>query len=296
MPRHLHTESNTPRWIALAAVLVVFSALVFGALHFASGTTTPAGTDTSPLPLASSATTAAPGGASATGAPASNTPTAAAVDPKTGRRSTLGGLVPDYTLPPIEDGMVPVITKIPTEQKVVFLTIDDGAVKRESDLALLEKNGIKASLFLAHTFIAGHSDFYQAYLDAGFLIEDHTMTHNLGFINLPYGQVKAEICGMADYEEKYFGRRPVLFRPPGGPYTMAVRRAAAECGMKAIVDWEAKANARSMQYQVGDALRPGEIVLMHFRPEFPADLGAFVKAAKAAGLKPVLLEDYLGVK
>ena len=285
MPRHHRTASDTGRWIALAAVVVVLAALAFGAVRLAAETT-----------KAGTGTTAAAATASATRAPASSAPASAPMDPRTGRASTLGGLVPDYTLPPIEDGMVPVVTRIPTAQKVVFLTIDDGAVKRESDLRLLESHGIKASLFLAHTFIAGHADFYKGYLAAGHLIEDHTMTHDLGFINLPYAQVKAEICGMSDYEEKYFGRRPVLFRPPGGPYTEAVRRAAAECGMKAIVDWEAKANARSMQYQVGDALRPGDIVLMHFRPEFPADLAAFIKAQKAAGLKVVLLEDYLRVK
>ncbi|RAN79528.1 hypothetical protein B5P43_13560 [Bacillus sp. SRB_336] len=304
MPRHMHTHPNTGRWIALSMVVVVLAALAVGVLRFAAGTTTPAGTSATPAPTAAGTapagtaparTTTAAGAAGATQAPASSAPSGAPLDPRTGRHSTLGGLVPDYALPPIEDGMVPVITRIPTQQRVVFLTIDDGAVKRASDLALLERNGVKASLFLAHTFIAGHADFYQSYLDAGYLIEDHTMTHNLGFIKLPYAQVKAEICGMADYEQMYFGRRPVLFRPPGGPYTMAVRRAAAECGMKAIVDWEAKANARSMQYQVGEALRPGDIVLMHFRPEFPADLAAFIKAQKAAGLKVVLLEDYLGV-
>lgn len=66
--------------------------------------------------------------------------------------------------------------------------------------------------------------------------------------------------------------------------------------MKAIIDWEAKANAGGMDYQVGSSLRPGEIVLMHFRPEFPSDFGAFMKAQKAAGLKVVLLEDYLKLK
>ncbi|NVM95437.1 polysaccharide deacetylase family protein [Arthrobacter wenxiniae] len=289
MPHHLRTATNTSRWIVLGAVVAVLAALAVGALRLSAGVTTAPG-------AATAAATAAAAGPGATGVPASSAPAADTVDPRTGRHSTLGTLVPDYTLPPIENGMVPVITSIPTGQKVVFLTIDDGAVKRESDLALLEKNGIKASLFLAHTFIAGHAAFYHAYLNAGYLIEDHTMTHNLGFIGLPYDQVKAEICGMADYEEKYFGRRPVLFRPPGGPYTEAVRRAAAECGMRAIVDWKAKANARSMQYQVGGALRPGDIVLIHFRPEFPADLAAFMKAQKAAGLKVVLLEDYLGVK
>ncbi len=218
---------------------------------------------------------------------------APATNPATGRVDTLDGLVPDYVLPPIENGMVPVLTRVPTEQKVVFLTIDDGAVKRGSDLSLLEKHGIKASLFLAHNFIAGEPDFYRQYIEAGHLVENHTMSHDLGFIQLGYAEQKAEICGMADFAQQHYGRRPVFIRPPGGPYTNATRQAAAECGMKAVVDWEAKANARGMDYQVGAGLRPGDIVLMHFRPEFPDDLAAFIAAKDAAGLKVVLLEDYL---
>ncbi|MGO4383563.1 polysaccharide deacetylase family protein [Specibacter sp. RAF43] len=307
MPRHLHNPAAARRWLAAVIIAVVVAGAVVGGLWWTGsrGTTT-AATDTSALPSApgpSASTSASAGPASPTGQTSSPAPAAAtapattpAPDPKTGRVSTLGGLVPDFALPPIENGLAPVLTRIPTKQKVVFLTIDDGAIKRASDLALLEKNGIKASLFLAHTFIAGHADFYQGYLAAGHLVENHSMTHDLGFIHLGYAQQKAEICQMADFEEAHFGRRPVFFRPPGGPYTDSVRKAVADCGLAAVVDWEAKANAKSMQYQVGQALRPGDIVLMHFRPEFPQDLAAFVKAQKAAGLKVVLLEDYLGVK
>ena len=63
--------------------------------------------------------------------------------------------------------------------------------------------------------------------------------------------------------------------------------------MKAVVLWIAKANGGSMQYQVGNRLRPGDIVLMHFRPEFAQDMQAFVDAEKAAGLHTVLLEDWI---
>lgn len=57
-----------------------------------------------------------------------------------------------------------------------------------------------------------------------------------------------------------------------------------------------EANAGGMDYQVGAVLRPGDIVLMHFRPEFEQDLAAFVTAQKAAGLQVVLLEDYLATR
>ena len=98
---------------------------------------------------------------------------------------------------------------------------------------------------------------------------------------------------MADYEEKTFGRRPVFFRPPGGSYSAVMQKAAYDCGMKAIVTWIAKANGGSMQYQIGSGLRPGDVVLTHFRPEFLKDLKAFVDAENAAGLHTELLEDAL---
>lgn len=294
MPRHLSRPRQDGRRIAylvLAFALVLVAAGTWWVLRDTSGEKVPAAAslvDVSPSPSTTAAGTTAP-----TSAPPSVIPSAQPTNPVTGRVDTLDGLVPDYVLPPIVDGMAPVLTKIPTEQKVVFLTIDDGAVKRDSDLALLERHGIKASIFLAHDIIANDPNFFLKYTAAGHPIENHTMTHNLGFIQLSYEAQKAEICGMADFEEKHYGRRPVFFRPPGGPYTQATQRAVAACGLKAIVDWETKANAGGMDYQVGSGLRPGDIVLMHFRPEFPDDLGAFMKAQKAAGLKVVLLEDYL---
>jgi peptidoglycan/xylan/chitin deacetylase (PgdA/CDA1 family) len=97
----------------------------------------------------------------------------------------------------------------------------------------------------------------------------------------------------ADVQERQFGRRPVFFRPPGGAYNTDTRRAAAVCGMRAVVTWIAKANAGRMEYQLAPRLRPGDIVLMHFRREFAADMSAFLEAVAAAGLRIELLEDWL---
>lgn len=302
MPRHFRRARPRARligFITLALAFVLVATGIWWVASFIGAGPVSTATDalTADPSTTSSSTTAAGDPGQLTQVPASAIPSSPApTNPVTGRVDTLDWLVPDYALPPIENGMVPVLTRVPTEQKVVFLTIDDGAVKRDSDLAMLEQHGIKASLFLAHNFIAGEPQFYEKYTAAGHLIENHSMTHNLGFIQLSYEAQKGEICGMADFEEQHYGRRPVFFRPPGGPYTQATRQAAAECGLKAIVDWEAKANARGMDYQVGAGLRPGDIVLMHFRPEFPEDLAAFVAAQQAAGLKVVLLEDYLATR
>ncbi len=202
-------------------------------------------------------------------------------------------IVPDFALPPVQNGLVPVLTRIPTGQKVVVLTIDDGANKTPQEVQLLRSHGITATLFLAQAFIRDNPDFFKGFVSDGSRVEDHSIGHLLNLASLPYAQQKAEICGMFDYELARYGRRPVFFRPPGGPYNTSMRRAAADCGIKAIIDLEAKANAGRMDYQYGSSLRPGDIVLMHFRPEFAADLNAFLTAQKAAGLQVELLEDYL---
>lgn len=205
-------------------------------------------------------------------------------------------MIPDYTIPAAEEGMAPVIYRIPTDLPIVYLGIDDGAFKSQEVVDLLAANNIKASLFLADSFIASDPDFFKAIISQGSVVENHTLSHNTRMIDESYDFQKSEICGMADKIEEYYGRRPTLFRPPGGTYSDSLRRAASECGMKAVVTWIAKANGGAMQYQVGDRLRPGDIVLMHFRPEFAQDLAAFVSAMEAAGLHTELLESIPGAQ
>jgi peptidoglycan/xylan/chitin deacetylase (PgdA/CDA1 family) len=198
---------------------------------------------------------------------------------------------PDYVLPPIVNGLAPVVTTLPTKKNIVFLGIDDGAYKDQSVVDLLKQNNIKASLFLSKMFIANNPDFFKQIIAQGSFVEDHTLSHDINMVKESYEQQKSEICGMADYDQQHYGRRPILFRPPGGAYSTTMRKAAADCGMRAIVTWIAKANGGSMQYQIGDHLRPGDIVLLHFRPVFKDDLKAFVDAENAANLHTELIED-----
>lgn len=200
----------------------------------------------------------------------------------------------DYVIPPVENGIPPVVTNFKTSDPVVFLTIDDGAFKDPSVVQMMKDNHVKASLFLAQTFIQSDPNFFKQLTDMGSLIEDHTLTHDLNMeTDMTYQQQKDEICGMADYEEQTYGRRPIFFRPPGGAYSDTMLQAAGACGMRAVVTWIAKANGGSMQYQIGDHLRPGDVVLMHFRPEFKQDMQAFLDAQNAAGLHTELLEDWV---
>jgi peptidoglycan-N-acetylglucosamine deacetylase len=223
-------------------------------------------------------------------------PTAPATLRRPGNKRIRRSFIPDFKLPPVLNGLAPVLTRIETRHPVVFLTIDDGVTRTPEMVRLMTEYDYPASIFLTRNFVQDDPAFFKQFAAQGSLVENHTVSHNINMVSqLGYQQQLAEMTGMQDYAQQQFGRRPALFRPPGGAYSSAMRQAVAAAGMKAVVTWEAKANAGRMDYQYGNALRPGDIVLMHFRPEFAADLAAFRAAQLAAGLEVVLLEDFLGV-
>jgi peptidoglycan/xylan/chitin deacetylase (PgdA/CDA1 family) len=188
--------------------------------------------------------------------------------------------------------LAPVITHVRTTEPVVFLTIDDGAYRDPLQLSLMQENQVRASLFLVNSVVHRYIPFFQTFATAGNPVENHSLSHR-DLTKLSYDDQVAEICGEADLQAQQFGVRPTLFRPPYGAYNDDTRRAATACGMRAVVTWVARVEQGRVQYQLASHLRPGDIVLMHFRPEFRADLTAFLAAARVAGLRTELLEDWL---
>lgn len=201
----------------------------------------------------------------------------------------------DYRLPPITNGLVPVVTRVDTANPVVFLTIDDGVTKRPEAIRALEAYGYPVTMFLTKNTIQGDPGYFTKLEQLGNRIQNHTVSHDTQMWAKPYAYQFAEINGMQKYAQATYGRTPVLFRPPGGVYSTVMRKAAADAGIRALIDWQTESLAGHMRYQVGSMLRPGDITLMHFRPEFEGDLDAFHQAVQAAQLTVARLEDYLGV-
>ncbi|MFE2864823.1 polysaccharide deacetylase family protein [Embleya sp. NPDC059259] len=183
--------------------------------------------------------------------------------------------------------------RISTQDKVAFLTIDDGAYKDPEMIRVLREAGIRPTLFLTDQYARQDAEFFRRMRDeTGGAIENHTLDHpNLQ--GKSYDIQKNQICGTSDAYERAFGKRPTLLRPPYGNHDENTMRAAGDCGIERVVHWSAEIRNGEMQFAVGDRLRPGDIVLMHFRKEFKADIRSFVDRTRAAGLTPALLEDYL---
>ncbi|WP_412540759.1 polysaccharide deacetylase family protein [Longispora sp. K20-0274] len=187
----------------------------------------------------------------------------------------------------------PLLDHIPTTQKVAFLTIDDGWIKKPEAIALLKASGVPVSLFLLSPAAKENPAYFKELVANGAVIEAHTINH-LSMPTLGYDRQKQEICGGADELAKTFGTRPTLFRPPFGDYNQNTLRAAHDCGMKAVLYWKQTVDKGKVRYQ-GEwgKMQPGDIVLMHFREAYADDFTAALNAMKANGLTPALLENYI---
>lgn len=190
-------------------------------------------------------------------------------------------------------GPAQVLSKVPTSQPVVFLTIDDGITQTPQTLSWLTMHHLPISLFLYNNAIKGDYPYFRRLQTFGMLIENHTLSHPR-MTELSLDQQKAEICGAADTYAKVFARRSTLFRPPYGIYNDDTRNAAIACGMHAIVMWDVVVDTGALQYQPPSThLESGDIVLMHFKPDFLTDVQAFSAEVEKDHLQVARLEDWL---
>ncbi|MFF5918064.1 polysaccharide deacetylase family protein [Streptomyces flavochromogenes] len=200
------------------------------------------------------------------------------------------------------EGLPPVFTTVPTKQKIVFLTIDDGSEKDPELLRMMKELRIPYSAFLSDYVVKDDYGYFarmQKSQDGGVSLHNHTLNHRY-LPGLSYKQQKREICGMQDIIEKRFGKRPPLFRPPYGNYNEDTLRAAKTCGVEAVPLWAAEAFPDHMEWREWDRdLHPGDIVLTHFRgkEDWKGSMADMVRRVMnvitAKGYAVAKLEDYV---
>ncbi|MDT9681786.1 polysaccharide deacetylase family protein [Streptomyces sp. TRM76323] len=193
----------------------------------------------------------------------------------------------------------PVFTTVPTRDRVVFLTIDDGAEKDPELLRMMSELNIPYSAFLSDYLVKEDYGYFKRMQDLGVALHNHTLTHPY-MPALSYEEQKHEICGQQDVIERRYGKRPTLFRPPYGNYDADTLRAARDCGIKAVPLWSAEAFPDRMEWREWDRdLHPGDIVLTHFRGrgDWEGSMADMVRQAMDTiterGYAVARLEDYV---
>ncbi|MFJ8540933.1 polysaccharide deacetylase family protein [Streptomyces sp. NPDC093586] len=204
-----------------------------------------------------------------------------AVPPTAGKPARAGGQ--DRAAPPVLD-------HVRTTDRVVFLTYDDGADRDPRLTALIRERGLPVTLFLTDTVAGPAYGHFARLRSVGASLQNHTLDHR-SLRGLPYAGQRAEICGQQTKLHARFGVRPRLFRPPYGRYDPTTLRAAADCGITAVVLWRAELTADgALTYTRGaPGLRPGDIVSV----TAPARTEDLLRRIEERGLRVGRLEDHL---
>ncbi|MFD7730730.1 polysaccharide deacetylase family protein [Kitasatospora phosalacinea] len=164
-------------------------------------------------------------------------------------------------------GTVPVFSEVPTTDKVVFITIDDGAEKDPQFVEMLTELKVPITMFLTEDIVKNDYAYFKPLQALGNSIQNHTVSHPV-MSRLPADRQKSQICDDQAALTEHYGTAPYLFRPPygDGADSAALNAAVQECGPRAVVLWRESMQIHDMQYQAADKkLRNGDIILAHFR-------------------------------
>lgn len=187
---------------------------------------------------------------------------------------------------------VPRVARVTTDDKVVFLTIDDGIHRDPRVPLFLAEHRIPVSLFLNRGPMSEDPEYFRAFTEFGSTINSHTIDHP-DLTELSYERQRHQICGMVDSIRATYGFSGSLFRPPYGTWNSDTRRAATSCGLAAVVTWNASLWEGNVDLAGRDSLAPGDIFLTHFRPDLYDNLVNFVHRVETEGFTVALLDRYL---
>jgi len=159
---------------------------------------------------------------------------------------------------------------IPTKEKVVALTFDDGPhpIFTPEILRLLEKYHIKATFFMIGNQMEQYPDIVRDVVARGHAIGNHTYTHPHNIEANTRAQIIRELEQCEQVIERLTGKRTRIFRPPRGLMDDTVSMIAEEEGYRTILwtisaDHHDASTPQLMAQRVLKHVRPGGIILAH---------------------------------
>lgn len=254
----------------------------------------------------SAAATPPPGAASRPAAPLTTTRAPEADRAAAFRSWGVPVLAPQPPAPAVkpvrtDGGEIPVVSRIPTQQKIVFVTFDDGAEKDPKFVAMMRDLKIPFTMFLTDDIIKNDYEYFKPLQALGNSIQDHTLSHP-DLPTEPFARQRHEICTQQSRLTQEYGARPGLFRPPYGDWNADTRAAVKSCGgLRAIILWRETMQINRVTFQdPSRKFHPGDIILAHFRgpsqlkgESMTAMVAKMLRAIAAQGYTVARLDDYV---
>ncbi len=172
--------------------------------------------------------------------------------------------------------------------RAIYITIDDGWTPSAEVLDLMHQTYLPITAFLISGATEEHLSYWKAFVAAGGMIGDHTVSHpyltklTLGRATAQWGQARTALG-------RWLGQTPVLGRPPYGAFDQTVEVAAGRAGLAALAGWSATMSGNRVETWDGKPLSPGEIVILHWVPGLGRQLAALLAAIRARHLNPMPL-------
>ncbi|WP_233181829.1 polysaccharide deacetylase family protein [Paenibacillus sonchi] len=164
------------------------------------------------------------------------------------------------------------IWEVPTAQKVIALTFDDGPDPSETDqiLDVLQQYNAKCTFFAIGKRIAAYPEVARRVITEGHELANHTYNHVYFKKPISEQQIQEELELTEKEIVKVSGRHSSLFRPPGGMYDETLVDVSNSMGLKPVLwswhqdtrDWN-RPGVYSISSRVIRNARNGDIVLFH---------------------------------
>lgn len=169
-----------------------------------------------------------------------------------------------YQPPKILKLLSPATYQIPTTEREIYLTFDDGPCAETTHIILeiLRKHDTKATFFCVGDNIINHPELFAQIKTEGHQVANHTMHHSKGFYTNTNDYIN-EIDECA----ALVGNN--LFRPPHGLITPRQNAMLRNKGYKIIqwdvitYDWDTKHTTNDILNIIKQYTRPGSIIAMH---------------------------------
>ena len=188
----------------------------------------------------------------------------------------------------------PVVWFGPSANRSVYITIDDGWFPSNTVVKIMQEDHVPITAFIIQQAEEEHPSFWQSFVKAGGIIEDHTFSHPY----LPNLQWKPLLFQWTSPRQLYLKifHQPILYgRPPYGGVSKRVQLAAKKAGLKALIMWavvDSPSGVISTWNQ--GPITPGEIILMHWDPGLGGQFIKLLALLKKDNLQPRYLPTNLG--
>jgi len=153
---------------------------------------------------------------------------------------------------------------IPTQNKVLYLTFDDGPTPETTNwtLDILKQYNAKATFFCVGDNVKKHPDLYQLIIDENHKIGNHTQNHLKGWST----KTKAYLKNIKD-ASTYINSN--LFRPPYGQIKPKQGKQLIDLGYHIIMwdvlsfDWDQNVSKEQCFNNVISKAKNGSIIVFH---------------------------------